>query len=217
MDARRTAARVRARRRGRQRGVVVIAADVPQVSVEAEAAGAVARVLAELAGCGSPHGLARRGEAAGPDERSLGCPRGVVVDSPPGAGKSTLVVRAAVDLATAVEPVMVVAQTNGQIDDLVDRLVLAVPGLAVGRLSAQDYMPTPRIACRRAGAMHPAALPVSGARAPAVCREGDGAAGGAWSRCGRHSGRRGGHRPERGGPDHRGGAVAVCGAAGGAL
>jgi hypothetical protein len=125
--------------------VVVIAADVPQVSVEAEAAGAVARVLAELAGCGSPHGLARRGEAAGPDERSLGCPRGVVVDSPPGAGKSTLVVRAAVDLAAAAEPVMVVAQTNGQVDDLVDRVALAATGLIVGRLSAHDYLPTPRV------------------------------------------------------------------------
>ncbi len=38
--------------------------------------------------------------------------RGVVVDSPPGAGKSTLVVAAASRLAGAGEPVMVVAQTN---------------------------------------------------------------------------------------------------------
>ena len=37
---------------------------------------------------------------------------GVVVDSPPGAGKSTLVVRAAAELADAGERVMVVGQTN---------------------------------------------------------------------------------------------------------
>jgi putative protein kinase ArgK-like GTPase of G3E family len=38
--------------------------------------------------------------------------RGVVVDSPPGAGKSTLVVRASAELAQAGEKVMVIAQTN---------------------------------------------------------------------------------------------------------
>jgi AAA domain len=72
--------------------------------------------------------------------------RGVVVDSPPGAGKSSLVVRAATDLAAVGEPVMVVAQTNGQVDDLADRLATATPRLAVGRLSAQDYLPAPRVA-----------------------------------------------------------------------
>ena len=72
-------------------------------------------------------------------------PRGVVVDSPPGAGKSMLVVRAAADLAAAGEPLMVVAQTNGQVDDLVDRLALAAPDLAIGRLSAQDYLPAPAV------------------------------------------------------------------------
>ncbi|MGH3301104.1 MAG: AAA domain-containing protein [Streptosporangiaceae bacterium] len=77
--------------------------------------------------------------------------RAIVVDSPPGAGKSALVVRAARVLAGAGEPVMVVAQTNGQVDDLVDRLASAaaiVPGsrgLAVGRLCAQDYTPSPRV------------------------------------------------------------------------
>lgn len=59
--------------------------------------------------------------------------RGVVVDSPPGAGKSTLVVRAAAHLAQT-EPVMVVAQTNEQVDDLVDRLATRHPDLAIGRL-----------------------------------------------------------------------------------
>jgi hypothetical protein len=35
--------------------------------------------------------------------------------------------------------------TVGQVDDLVDRLALAVPGLAVGRLSAIDYLSTQRV------------------------------------------------------------------------
>ena len=51
-----------------------------------------------------------------------GAHRGVVVDSPPGAGKSTLVVRAAGVLAAAGDPMMIVAQTNEQVDDLIDRL-----------------------------------------------------------------------------------------------
>ncbi len=71
--------------------------------------------------------------------------RGLVVDSPPGAGKSTLVVKAAIALAAAGEPVMVVAQTNGQVDDLVDRLAVAAPGLMIGRLSAQDYVVAPQV------------------------------------------------------------------------
>src|SRR5260221_6778650 len=45
-------------------------------------------------------------------------PRGVVVDSPPGAGKSTLVVRAAARLAGQGHRVMIIAQTNEQVDDL---------------------------------------------------------------------------------------------------
>jgi len=72
--------------------------------------------------------------------------RGVVVDSPPGAGKSTLVVRAAAGLAESGEPVMVIAQTNEQVDDLTDRLASAHPDLAVGRLAAGGYLPAPRLA-----------------------------------------------------------------------
>lgn len=72
--------------------------------------------------------------------------RGVVVDSPPGAGKSTLVLRAATGLADAKEPVMVVAQTNEQVDDLVDRLATDRPDLRIGRLSAGDYVPADRVA-----------------------------------------------------------------------
>ncbi|GAA4678416.1 AAA family ATPase [Streptomyces chumphonensis] len=64
--------------------------------------------------------------------------RGVVVDSPPGAGKSTLVVRAARELAAAGRPLMIVAQTNAQVDDLVDRLAVADPDLPVGRLHSSD-------------------------------------------------------------------------------
>ncbi|GAA2420034.1 AAA domain-containing protein [Streptomyces glaucus] len=68
-------------------------------------------------------------------------PRGVVVDSPPGAGKSTLVVRAALELAGAGRPLMVVAQTNAQVDDLVLRLAEKNPELPVGRLHSSDADP----------------------------------------------------------------------------
>lgn len=67
-----------------------------------------------------------------------GTARGVVVDSPPGAGKSTLVVRAALELAEAGHPLMVVAQTNAQVDDLVLRLAEKNPELPVGRLHSSD-------------------------------------------------------------------------------
>jgi len=71
--------------------------------------------------------------------------RGVVVDSPPGAGKSTLVVRAAGVLAAAGDPLMIVAQTNEQVDDLIARLGVASPALSVGRLSAVDYTASERV------------------------------------------------------------------------
>ncbi|MFR0352786.1 AAA domain-containing protein [Streptomyces sediminimaris] len=70
-----------------------------------------------------------------------GTHRGVVVDSPPGAGKSTLVVRAALELAGAGRPLMIVAQTNAQVDDLVLRLAEKSPGLPVGRLHSSDADP----------------------------------------------------------------------------
>ncbi|MGJ5755632.1 AAA domain-containing protein [Streptomyces puniciscabiei] len=70
-----------------------------------------------------------------------GSERGVVVDSPPGAGKSTLVVRAALELADAGRPLMVVAQTNAQVDDLVLRLAEKNPELPVGRLHSSDTDP----------------------------------------------------------------------------
>ncbi|GHH32525.1 AAA family ATPase [Streptomyces candidus] len=70
-----------------------------------------------------------------------GTHRGVVVDSPPGAGKSTLVVRAALELASAGRPLMVVAQTNAQVDDLVLRLAEKQPDLPVGRLHSSESDP----------------------------------------------------------------------------
>ncbi len=70
-----------------------------------------------------------------------GAHRGVVVDSPPGAGKTTLVVRAARELAATGRPLMIVAQTNAQVDDLVDRLATAEPELPVGRLHSSEAQP----------------------------------------------------------------------------
>ncbi|MCX5382271.1 AAA domain-containing protein [Streptomyces sp. NBC_00083] len=70
-----------------------------------------------------------------------GSARGIVVDSPPGAGKSTLVVRAALELAAAGRPLMVVAQTNSQVDDLVVRLAEKAPELPVGRLHSSESDP----------------------------------------------------------------------------
>ncbi|MEV6940968.1 AAA domain-containing protein [Streptomyces sp. NPDC051172] len=70
-----------------------------------------------------------------------GTHRGVVVDSPPGAGKSTLVVRAALELADAGRPLMIVAQTNAQVDDLVLRLAEKNRELPVGRLHSSDSDP----------------------------------------------------------------------------
>ncbi|MGD0702060.1 MAG: AAA family ATPase [Trebonia sp.] len=72
--------------------------------------------------------------------------QGVVVDSPPGAGKSTLVVSAAAELARHGARVMLVGQTNEQVDDLIDRLAGDNPGTAIGRLSAGAYTPSQRVA-----------------------------------------------------------------------
>lgn len=72
-------------------------------------------------------------------------PRGVVVDSPPGAGKSTLVVRAARELADTGEKVMVLGQTNEQVDDLIARLAASRPDLATGRLCASSYAASDRV------------------------------------------------------------------------
>jgi hypothetical protein len=72
--------------------------------------------------------------------------RGVVVDSPPGAGKSTLVVKAAAEIAGRGDRLMIVAQTNNQVDDLLIRLAEEHPNLVLGRLSASDYRPGEELA-----------------------------------------------------------------------
>lgn len=66
--------------------------------------------------------------------------RAIVVDSPPGAGKSTLVREIARRLAHAGQQVPIVVQTNDQGDDLAAGLArtLAGTGLTVGRLLAGD-------------------------------------------------------------------------------
>ncbi|MET9615394.1 AAA domain-containing protein [Kitasatospora indigofera] len=71
--------------------------------------------------------------------------RAVVVDSPPGAGKSTLVVRAARELVHGGERPIIVAQTNNQVDDLIERLTEADPGTPVGRLSSSTYITPPAL------------------------------------------------------------------------
>lgn len=91
----------------------------------------------------APHEAAPGGAAALATEAilhdTLHSPRrGVVVDSPPGAGKSTLVVRAARELAAAGRPLIVIAQTNAQVDDLAGRLATADPELPVGRLHSSE-------------------------------------------------------------------------------
>ncbi|QID40090.1 AAA family ATPase [Streptomyces albus] len=94
-----------------------------------------------LAGGVSPAAAAAAATEAILADALEGTHRGVVVDSPPGAGKSTLVVRAARELAAAGHPLMVIAQTNAQVDDLVDRLARADPELPVGRLHSNEPKP----------------------------------------------------------------------------
>jgi AAA domain-containing protein len=79
------------------------------------------------------------------DSLGNGSHRGAVVDSPPGAGKSALVARAAAALASAGERVMVVAQTNEQVDDLTARIATTQPCPPLGRLCGQDHQPPPPI------------------------------------------------------------------------
>lgn len=97
---------------------------MPNLDAQAQAAAAVAVVLDAL-----------RTDNWGP---------ALVVDSPPGAGKSALVVRAARELkAAGAATVPVVAQTNNQADDLAKRMAQA--GLRVGRLHRKDYVVPPAV------------------------------------------------------------------------
>ncbi|GAA1215057.1 AAA family ATPase [Kitasatospora nipponensis] len=90
--------------------------------------------IAPRAAVGTPGERAERAVAAIIADLDQGPGRGVVVDSPPGAGKSTLVVQAAGHLAAAGHQLMIVAQTNEQVDDLTDRLASEYPDLPLGRL-----------------------------------------------------------------------------------
>ncbi|XNL78440.1 AAA family ATPase [Actinomadura madurae] len=108
------------------RHLTPVAADDPDPSPLAPGEAAARVVDAVLADLGGGH-------------------RGVVVDSPPGAGKSTLVVRAAAHLAEAGERLMIVAQTNEQVDDLIERIAGRHPGITLGRLSASGYLPSERV------------------------------------------------------------------------
>lgn len=63
--------------------------------------------------------------------------RGMVVDAPPGAGKTTMVTHAAQTLADSGIPCAIITPTNAQADDLVRRL--AHPHLTTGRLTAADH------------------------------------------------------------------------------
>nr|WP_228559028.1 AAA domain-containing protein [Catenulispora pinisilvae] len=79
------------------------------------------------------------------DDLSHTSHKAVVVDSPPGAGKSTLVVRAAGELVDGAERPIIVAQTNNQVDDLMVRLAAARPDVVIGRLSGSSYLPPPSV------------------------------------------------------------------------
>ncbi|MFG3215777.1 AAA domain-containing protein [Streptomyces tendae] len=88
----------------------------------------------------SPAELARAAVTGVLDALGVGSDQALVVDSPPGAGKSTLVVRAARTLAAAGERCIIVAQTNHQVDDLLVRLAdPEAPRLRLGRLTGHTY------------------------------------------------------------------------------
>ncbi|WP_414166373.1 AAA family ATPase [Streptoverticillium reticulum] len=73
---------------------------------------------------------------------TLTCP-GLVVDAPPGAGKTTLVIHAAQALAQCGAPCVIITQTNSQADDLVRRL--AHPHLPTARLTAANHTVPPDV------------------------------------------------------------------------
>ncbi|MEB8337300.1 AAA domain-containing protein [Streptomyces endophyticus] len=134
----------------------------------------------------SPSDAAGQATAAILRDTLHGTARGIVVDSPPGAGKSTLVVRAALELADAGRSLMIVAQTNAQVDDLVLRLHAKNPELAVGRLhssdpeayeKALDDLPNVRLSTK-AGDLAPLPIVVSTAAKWAHVKASD--AGGPW-------------------------------------
>ncbi|MFG1757043.1 hypothetical protein [Micromonospora echinofusca] len=60
-------------------------------------------------------------------------------DPPAGVGKSTLVAGAAVEVAAAGDPLIIIAQTNEQAEDLIDPLTHKTSELRSGRQSSADY------------------------------------------------------------------------------
>ncbi|GAB3333746.1 hypothetical protein RMN56_06075 [Micromonospora halotolerans] len=70
---------------------------------------------------------------------------GVVFDSPPRAGKSTQVVRVAVEMAAAGEPLIIIGQTGEHVNDLIDRLAQKASDPGTGRFSAAVYTPSERV------------------------------------------------------------------------
>jgi hypothetical protein len=65
--------------------------------------------------------------------------RGLVVEAPPGAGKTTLVTHAADTLTQTSGPCVVIAQTNNQVDHLVRRLAQHHPRLRTARLTGAEH------------------------------------------------------------------------------
>ncbi|MBB4161651.1 AAA domain-containing protein [Streptomyces cinereoruber] len=65
--------------------------------------------------------------------------RGIIVQAPPGAGKTTLVTHAADTLTQTSGPCAIVAQTNTQADHLVQRFAHHPHRLTTGRLTGTEY------------------------------------------------------------------------------
>jgi hypothetical protein len=68
-----------------------------------------------------------------------------VLDVPAVRADEVVVVKATGHLTSAGHQLMIVAQTNEQVDDLVDRIAREHPGLALGRLHAGGHILPPRV------------------------------------------------------------------------
>jgi len=88
--------------------------------------------------CGGRNGVT---EAILADFGSVPAHSGVVVDSPPGAGKSDLVVRASRALVAGGERLMVWRRPTSRSTTSFDRLAGEDPAITIGRLSAAGYVP----------------------------------------------------------------------------
>lgn len=86
----------------------------------------------------SPSSAAKAVTDAATADLLSGDHRAVIVDSPPGAGKSTFVISTACMLAKEHGQVPIVAQTNAQTDDLVLGLLKKAPEMTIGRLTGSS-------------------------------------------------------------------------------